>query len=637
MGKSTLLWRRGPAVSLFRRVRRVPPALGVLSTVLLTAVLLNGCQNGSGSSSGSTSTAFRIGTGSWPSTISYNPYSPDYVQFASLSRLGLGAVSDWDRPGSNPYYPELASSWTLGKDAITFHLRPSAKWQDGKSVTSDDVATSLLGAGADYNSVWASMTSFSVSDPHTVAVHLQPWAIPQTVLLHLLEIPIIPSSQYASLFPSDFEQNIVSYWTTYNILHPTATSIDNAGKSAAGTVLGRVSTSLIKFNPPNLLGNGPYTLTSANVSGVLYKKWDGWWDAAKVSAPWMQIYPMSISTQYGSLLSGTLDFQQDTQFTDPQVTKLNGSKAGHYVFIPSPVQQESLVFHFATYPFGILAVRQAIAYVIDRTKLTQLDMGGKLIQDPPVIAPDGINDFLARKYLSSSQFAQMNHYSFDTDKATSLLQGAGFTRRGGVWYTPQGQEFSFTISEPAGYAQFDEDGVIIAQDLKNFGIQATSTDVNQATYTTQQEAGAYAVSEQFMDWGQGPPMADFAAGFGQYTSPSWNYPISYSGSGPCNCAIGIGPTSDVPGLGTVNIAAELNNEVNSAPPNTWSGYVWDWAQWINQNLPILPLYNNAFHEAYSSGRYSNFPPSSQKWLWTGLTGAAQPVVMMQQGYIKKNS
>ena len=629
--------REGSKVARSRahRVSHMGPLIGLITAVLMLSALLDGCQNNSNSSE--SSTAFRIGTGAWPATLSNNPYSPDYVPYAALVRLGLGVVTDWPRPGSNPYYPELASSWTVGKSTLTFHLRTSAKWQNGTPFTSADVVTSLLAGGADYNSAWASLTSITAPDAHTVVVHLQSWAIPQTVLLHLLEIPIIPSSQYASLFPKDFEQNVESYWSIYNILHPTGQTIDNAGKSSAGAVIAKVSTSLIKFNPPNLLSDGPYTLTSANEGGILFKKWSGWWDATKISAPWVQVYPMNSAAEYGALLAGRIDNERDSQFPDPQVAKLKSSGNGHYFFLPSPVQQESLVFHFASYPFGLLPVRQAIAYLIDRTKLSQLDMGGTLIQNPPTIAPDGINDFLAKNYLTSSQFGSMNHYGYDPGKATALLQGAGFTKRGGTWYTPDGHPFSFTIYEPAGYSQFDEDGVVIANDLKNFGIQADSSDVDRATYGSHQRAGDYPVSENFMDWGQGSPMADFAATFGNYTLPAWNYPISYGGSGPCNCAIGIGPTADVPGLGTVNIASELNYEINAAPPDTWAGYVWDWARWINLNLPILPLYNNAFHMIYSTARYENFPPKSQKSLWTVLTGADEAVLWMQQGYLKPKS
>lgn len=630
--------RRGRNDVPIRQPRRLRSLAGVLCSLLLLGAFSQACSNNPKSNSNSSSnpdkTAFRIGTVAWASSISNNPYSPNPLPYLNSTLLSLGAVSDWDRPGDNPYYPELASSWTVGKHAITFNLRPTAKWSNGKPLTTKDVVTSILAAGADYNSVWAAITSVETSGDHTVTVNLQPWAVPQNAILHLLQIVIVPDSQYGSLIPSDLTQkSLVSYWKTYNILHPTASSIAASASSQEGKTLASASAGLVKFNPSELLGTGPYTLKSANVSGILYKKWDGWWDATKITAPYIQVYPMSTATQYGALLSGSIDLENDTQFTDPQVTKMNGSGSTHYVFIPSPVQQESLVFNFAHYPFNLLPVRQALAYVIDRHDLVKADMGGELVQDPAEETPDGINYSLAKQYITPAQFAKLNHYAPDKAKATSLLTGAGFTNKGGKWFTPKGEPFSFTLSEPAQSAQFDADGLIIAGYLNDFGVQVQVEDVDQATFATKQLAGDFAVSENYLDWAQGPPMADFAATFGQAAPPAWNYPISYSGSGSCNCAIGIGPTANVPGLGTVTIASELNREANQAPPETWAKYTWAWAQWINTNLPILPMYNNAFHEAYSSARYSNFPPDSAKWLWTGLSGASQPVMWMQEGYL----
>ena len=265
-------------------------------------------------------------------------------------------------------------------------------------------------------------------------------------------------------------------------------------------------------------------------------------------------------------------------------------------------------------------------------------MGGTLIQDPPTSAPDGINDFNAVNYLTKAQFASLNAYPYNPAKAASLLESVGFKKKGGTWYTPKGNAWDLTISEPAATAQFDTDGIVIADQLNAFGIHTSSVIVNQGTYNDQQGAGDYAISEWYMDWQLGPPMADFAATFGEYPGvfPTWNYPVSYNGKGKYNgpVAIGFNPISYVPGLGTVNISQALNAEINKAPPSTWAQYTWDWARWFNQNLPFLPLYNNAFHEAYSTPRYTNFPPNSAKWLWTQFGQVAQPVVWMQDGYLK---
>jgi peptide/nickel transport system substrate-binding protein len=581
------------------------------------------------------SSAFREGFWPWGSTISLNPYSPDFVPFGNLALFGLAAFFDHNRPGANPYYPEIAQSWTVGNHQITFHLKQGATWQDGTPLTSTDVVNSMLVAGADFNPVWEDLTGVSAPNASTVVVDLQPWAIEQTVLLRLFQFYIVPSA-YAQMLPANSKQDVLTYWKLDNPLKPTTASLAAASNSAQGKAMSAFATTLAKYNPTTLVGNGAYKLVSATVSGVLYQKSSTFWDANKISAPWVEIYPMDLSTIYGSNLSGRIDFQQASQYTDPQVQALNSSEFGHYVFVPSPVQEESIVLHLADYPLGILQVRQALEYVIQRGRVTQLDMGGALEQNPPTPYPDGINDFESSQFLTPAQFKNLNPYNYNPAKAASLLESVGFKKKGGTWYTPKGSPFTFTISEPSANSQFDTDGIVVANQLKAFGIDASSVIVNQATYTDQQYAGDYMASENFMDWQIGTPMSDFAATFGSQATPAFNYPVTWDGKGSFSgqVTIGYGPISNVPGLGTVNIAQELNNEINQAKPSTWGQLTYDWARWFNQNLPFLPMYNNAFHESYATSRYTNFPPLSAKWLWTNLSDVSQPVVWMQNGYLK---
>lgn len=584
------------------------------------------------------STAFRLATGSWNSTISYNLYNPDVVQFYNFSLLGLAVVSDHPRPGGNNYFPELATSWKLSKSAITIHLRRSAKWQNGRPFTSRDVSNSLLLAGANYNPIWGSISSVTTPTPHELIVRIQPWAVAQNVLRNLLLLPILPSSQYGTLIPRGFKRDLIGYWQRYNILHPTESSLQAATSSVDAKTMSRVQTALVKFNPSKLVGDGPYQLVRANVGGLLYKKWNGWWDAKAITVPWVEGLPMDSSTEFGALLSGRIDEEENSQYTDPQAARLNNSGVAHYAFLPAPGEQEGLVFHLADYPFNLLAVRRALAYLIDRPKLAKLDMSGKVMQNPATAYPDGLNHQDTERYLTPKQIASLHAYDYNPARAASLLRSAGFTTRNGSWYTPKGKLFAFNIFEPAGYTQFDVDGVIVAQMLKHFGIKAATQDITNTSYGVEQADGKFAVSEAFLDGGLGSPMVHFANTFvGTAKSGAWNYPVYYNGKGSCGCqvAIGIGPIAQVPGLGRVNIGAALNEEVNSAPPNTWPRYAFDWVRFINNELPFLSLYDNAYHMIWATARYTDFPSvtSNHAWMWTILAGAAGQVLWMQQGYL----
>jgi peptide/nickel transport system substrate-binding protein len=605
------------------------------ATVTTSAATASASTRAASGLPSASSSAFREGFWPWGSTISLNPYSPDFVPFGNLALFGLAAYFDHARPGTNPYYPEIAQSWTVGSHQITLNLRHDAVWQDGTPLTSSDVLTSLLVAGGDFNPVWEDITSVSAPNKYTIVVDLQPWAIEQTVLLRLFQYYIVPTSVYQTMLPANFEQDILTYWKLDNPLHPTTASLAGATNSTAGKAMSSFATTLAKYNPTSLLGNGAYKLVTATVSGVLYEKSSTFWDASKIGAPWVEIYPMDLSTIFGSNVSGRIDFQQASQYTDPQVNELNNSQYGHYVFVPSPVQEESIVLHLADYPLGILQVRQALEYIIQRGKVTELDMGGTLQQNPPTPYPDGINDFESTLYMTPAQFKTLNPYNYDPNKAAALLESVGFTKKGGTWYTPKGTPFNFVISEPSANSQFDTDGIVVANQLKAFGINASSVIVNQATYTDQQYAGDYMASENFMDWQIGTPMSDFAATFGSQATPAFNYPVTWDGKGSFagQVTIGYGPISNVPGLGTVNIAQALNDEINEAQPSTWGALTYDWARWFNANLPFLPMYNNAFHESYATSRFTDFPPLASKWLWTNLSYVSQPVVWMQNGYL----
>ena len=86
--------------------------------------------------------------------------------------------------------------------------------------------------------------------------------------------------------------------------------------------------------------------------------------------------------------------------------------------------------------------------------------------------PDGINDFEADQYMTPAQFKTLNPYNYDPAKAASLLESVGFKKKGSTWYTPKGSPFTLTIDESSTDTQFQTDGIIVANQLKTFGIDA---------------------------------------------------------------------------------------------------------------------------------------------------------------------
>lgn len=630
--------------SLTTRRRRSQLLVALLCVTLVVA----GCVSGQSASAevrespsattlSPSSSALREAANPWGSSVSYNPYSASgYFQFfTGYIQMHLADFSPV--PGKGPYggyFLELATGWQVSHSAITLDLRKTARWQNGTIFTSTDVVTSLLLAGADYNNAWTGIESVSPKGAHKVIVQLVKGAVGDNILTDILQVPIVPASEYGHLVPSGFQHDLVSYWKTYNPARPTRTSIAAATGSSAGKAIAAVAANLVKFEPSQLLGDGPYRLSAVNTTSVLFKKWPGWWGAKSIRVPSISFLATSGANAFGSILNGALDFQTGFQaFTDPEAERIDSTSGEKYIVNPGNYQEFIIMFHVKDYPFNLVGVRKAIAYLINRPRLAELDFGGSLLQQPPTKVPDGLVAPLQR-YLTAAEQKALNPYRYNPARATKILQGLGFTKKKGTWYTPKGKPFSFTIYMPAANPPIDNNGLAAAKMLDAFGIKASAAAIETTSFVTQQEQGAYAVSDYSFGLGPGSPLPGNPIEDYYTIFETYNYPATYDGIGSCHCSpgIGIGPTVRVPGLGTVNISAALNEELTRAPAATWSQYAYDWARYVNQQLPFIQIQNNTYHKAYSSRRYTDWPPASDRRLWDNFGPAL--VFIQEAGYLK---
>ncbi|HVX46068.1 MAG TPA: ABC transporter substrate-binding protein [Mycobacteriales bacterium] len=635
-----------------RSGRRFRWRLSALLVVLLAGfTTLAACTGGSSASLGAdagaggggadsasiASTAFRWWNAPWGSSVPLNPYTAGYAGDAfGIVRLPLAYVLPApDKFGT--YYPELASSWDVTDSKVTLHLRKEALWEDGSQFTSKDVLTSLLLSGSELNQVWSLLSSVTTPDPKTVVLNIAKGSSAELALDNVMTTSILPDSQYGKLVPPNLQQDLVTYWKTYDPAHATNKSIAAASATPAYKTISKAGAALIDFKPKNLMANGPFRLIKVTNSEILMKKWDKFWDADKITAPWAVVSAMNDSTAIGAYLTGKMDFDDSTQLTTPILkSRVENSDSLHYNVVHTNVQQQGLLFNYDHYPYNIREVRQALAHVIDRKKLVALDVGGSPAQNVAVAHPEGIHEVIAAQYLSKDQLNSLDPYDLDPGKAADLLESAGFTKDGGKWHTPKGDVFKVNIFTLAGYSMFETDANVVANNLKQFGIDASTTSVPNPAFAQRQNTGQYGVSIAWLDTGTNNPLSYF-----NYSLHSpYNYPATWNGEGkctnngsPCQPAIGVGPIDEVPGLGKVNLAQTINYQLLTVPPGPkWKELTWDWARYINKELPILPLQNNAIHEAYSTSRYTNWPADDSK-LWT-LYGSRQILYFMQNGYLK---
>jgi len=82
--------------------------------------------------------------------------------------------------------------------------------------------------------------------------------------------------------------------------------------------------------------------------------------------------------------------------------------------------------------------------------------------------------------------------------AKELLERAGFTKRGDAWYTPKGQPFTIRITtEGETRPVMTRAGTMIAQQWRQFGIDAKTTVAEGGNLVVQRNSGDY---EAIMTW-----------------------------------------------------------------------------------------------------------------------------------------
>lgn len=136
--------------------------------------------------------------------------------------------------------------------------------------------------------------------------------------------------------------------------------------------------------------------------------------------------------------------------------------------------------------FGDVRVRQAIQHVIDREAITEAVSGETVIEASPIEIPGamgGISGVLDDEFVDS-----LNRYEPDEERATELLENAGFTKEGGVWQTPDGEEWTFRVQTDASVPHME---TLLVNQLQSFGIQAELYTQDSAVLQQNKEDGNY--------------------------------------------------------------------------------------------------------------------------------------------------
>jgi peptide/nickel transport system substrate-binding protein len=376
-------------------------------------------------------------------TCAFNPFNPsnnlESVGFVYEPLVFVNLLRNQEET------PMLASSykWTPDKKSITFTLRSGVTWSDGKPFTAADVVFTFdvlkKSPATDVYSLWkgAGMQSVTATGNTVTMAFAQP---AQTYFFNFAnQIGIVPKHIWSTGDPA---------------AHPDS------------------------WPDKNPIGTGPFTVNPCSPNNIQYTANPTYWQKGK---PYIQKveYPAYLDNNPANLDLANGKAQWGSQFI-PNIDRFYLSRSSDNHTWSPPVTSVAIYpnldpSHAAT---SKLAVRQAIAYALDRTQISKIGEGG---QQPPA-NQTGVVSPTFDKYLDSTALANSGLDKPNVDKAKQLMQSAGYSTS---------HRLKLSIITITGYTDWDASLAVIKQQLQPIGIDLSVQDLAQQTFDSRLYRGDF--------------------------------------------------------------------------------------------------------------------------------------------------
>jgi peptide/nickel transport system substrate-binding protein len=413
--------------------------LVLLLVVGLTAAACGGHKSASGGSktavtiSNEQGTTWTCGFSPFNASVSFLSFGTEYEELTYVNGLKSGATTPW-----------LASSyaWGNGNKTLTFTIRSGVKWSDGKPFSAADVVYTfqLLKKypALDLNANWSVLKSVTQNGDKVVFT-FKTAAVPYFYYI-AGQTPIVAKHIWSS----------IKNPTTYKDTHP--------------------------------VGTGPFKMASCSPQVIKYTKNSGYWQPGKPMISTVY-YPAFTSNDPANQQLASGKAQWGSQFI-PNIHSFYVSKSpdNHYWF--PPVVNVAVYINQKDPILSNIAVRKAMAYAIDREKVSKIGEYGY----EPASNQTGIVTPTFADWLDPALAKQVG---YNPEKAVSILQGAGFKKKGGLFYTPDGKPLSFTMINIGGYSDWVASAQIVEENLKAVGIKVVPQNLSSQTYDNDVYTGHY--------------------------------------------------------------------------------------------------------------------------------------------------
>jgi peptide/nickel transport system substrate-binding protein len=477
-------------------------------------------------------------------TCNFNPFNlsdigysfgPVYEPLVFVNTLQNAKASPW-----------LASSWAWsnGNKQLTFTIRPGVKWSDGKPMTAADVVYTFnllkQNKALDLNAIWSVLSSVTQSGNQVVMTFKAPAV---TFFYYIADqVAIVP-------------QHI---WST--ISDP------------------------VKYPDTHPVGTGAYVVNPCTPQNITFKANPHYWQPGKPKVGTVN-YPAFTTNDTANTYLANGQAQWGSQFI-PSISKFYLSKSPNYHYWFPPVANVSLFINLTNPILKNVAVRQAMAYAIDRQRASTIGEYGY----EPASNQSGIVTPTFSSWLDTSQAAAFgNNYAHDTAKAISILTAAGFKRGPDGIMAKGGQKLSFSIINNGGFSDWVAVVNVVQQDLKAVGIQVTPKNLAAPAY----QAALY--------------NGNYELGYGSETGgPTPYYELRqwlYSGN---SAPVGQPAGSNFERYSNPATDALLNSYASTTDPATQHSIVSQLQKVMLEQVPVIPVTESVDWYQYDTGSFSGW-------------------------------
>jgi peptide/nickel transport system substrate-binding protein len=439
-----------------RRWFRISLLAPLVLTMGLTAVSSTAsASEGSSSSASSTLTISNESGELWP--CSFSPFNLAVNgESAGFVYEPLVFVDTLENAKTTPW---LASSyaWSDANKVLTFTIRKGVKWSDGTPMTAADVVFTFnllkKNPALDLNAVWTVLKSVSRSGDNVVLT-FKSTAVPYFYYV-ADQVYIVPEHIWASI------KNPVTY-------------------SDASPV-----------------GTGPYTVSKCSGQNITYTANPSYWQPGLPAVKTIE-YPAFTSNDPANEELATGEAQLGAQFI-PNIKAFYTSKSPDYHYWFPPIANVDMFINLTESPLNQLAVRQAMAYAVDRPRVSEI---GEYGYEPPSDQADIVTPTFS-SWLDGSLLSRYN-YSYNPGKAVSVLEKAGYKKGSGGIFARDGKQLSFTIINVGGNSDWVAAVQVIASELAAVGIKITPDNLSNTDFDSDLYNGKYQLAYNYESGGPSP-------------------------------------------------------------------------------------------------------------------------------------